>query len=217
MNGKLFALGALALGIAVFAGLAAFSPAPEPPPAGPGGAPAELLARPHSPVKGPAEAPVTIVEFLDPECESCRAMHPILEAVLEEYAGRVRLVVRYMPLHGSSVYAASVLEEARSLGKYDQALSILFEQQPIWGSHSNPRPELIPGYLSTIGIAPERLQPDTVIAEHSWKIRQDESDGRQLGVRGTPTFFVNGKLLPRLGYGPLKQAIEAALSAAGSG
>jgi protein-disulfide isomerase len=173
----------------------------------------ELLVRPHSPTKGSDSAPVTIVEFLDPECESCRAMHPIVNDVLGQYKDRVRLVIRYMPFHQGSVLAAASLEEARELGKYDEALQLLFERQPTWGSHQEPRPELIATYLAELGIDPARLQPDYVVPKHLWKIERDQADGRALGVRGTPEFFVNGVRLPELGYRPLKQAIEIALSA----
>src|SRR5688572_29803931 len=65
-----------------------------------------VFVRPHSHILGPANAKVTVVEFLDPECESCRAIYPMVKHLLQEYEGSVRLVVRYMPLHPNSVYAA---------------------------------------------------------------------------------------------------------------
>jgi protein-disulfide isomerase len=160
---------------------------------------------------------VTVVEFFDPECESCRVMHPIVKDVLAEYKDRVRFVLRYMPFHKGSVLAAASLEEARELGKYDQALDVLFERQPIWGSHHEPRPELIATYLAELGIDPVRLQPDSVVPKHLWKIERDQADGRALGVSGTPEFFVNGVRVPELGYRPLKQAIEIALSSQSAG
>jgi len=212
-QGKIFAGVALAAGILFFAVFALLSPKPEPPPPAPvQAAAASALVRSHSPVKGSASAPVTIVEFLDPECEACRAMHPIVKALLEEYADRVRLVVRYMPLHANSVFAASVLEEARDYGKYDEALDALFENQPAWGDHHAPKPELIPTYLAPLGLDASKLGADYVIAKHRWKIDLDKADGTQLGVRGTPTFFVNGVMLPELGYRQLKQAIDIALA-----
>jgi protein-disulfide isomerase len=218
MNGKLFAGVVLLVSAACFALFAAYFERSQAPSVAPAQPPAEasLLVRPHSPVTGPQTAPVTIVEFLDPECESCRAMYPIVKSLLAEYGERVRLVIRYMPLHGNSVLAASSLEEARELGKYDEALALLLERQPEWGSHHAPRPELIPRYLASLGIDPARLEPDYVIPKHRWKIDQDQADGVSLGVRGTPVFFVNGVRLPELGYASLKQAIEIALSVAPS-
>lgn len=172
------------------------------------------LTRAHTFTKGPFEASVTIVEFLDPECEACRAMHPIIQQIFNEYSGKVRIAYRYMPFHGNSMYAASVLEEAREQGKFEEALTLLFDKQPEWGSHHEPKPELIPEYLKTIGIKPETLDRAKVIGKHGSKIEIDHMDGMKFGVTGTPTFFVNGKKLPNIGYEPLKLAVEQALSQA---
>lgn len=171
-----------------------------------------LFIKPHSPIKGSEDAKVTVVEFLDPECEACRAMHPIIKRLLSEYEGKIKFVIRYMPLHGNSRFAAVHLEEAREQGKYDEALDILFERQPEWADHGRPRPDLIPVLLSEIGIDKATLESSNLISKHGWKIDLDQSDGKALGVRYTPTFFVNGEMLSEIGYGPVKQAIEKHLA-----
>jgi protein-disulfide isomerase len=84
------------------------------------------LVREDSPTLGAADAPVTIVEFLDPECESCRAFNPKVKKILKDYDGKVRLVVRYMPLHPNSLSAATFTEAAGEQGKYWQAQEMLF-------------------------------------------------------------------------------------------
>lgn len=164
--------------------------------------------KPHSPIKGSPDAKVTVVEFLDPECEACRAMHPIVKGLLAEYEGKIKLVIRYMPLHGNSKLAAAHLEEAREQGKYDQALDILFARQPEWADHGQPRPELLPNLLSEIGIDTATLETSALLSKHGWKIDLDQADGAALGVRLTPTFFVNGEMLNDIGYAPLKLAID---------
>ena len=172
----------------------------------------DKLIRDHSPSLGPEDARVVLVEFLDPECEACRAMHPIVKRLLSEYSDTVRLVIRYMPLHGNSVYAANVLEIARNNNKYWEALDVFFEKQPEWGSHHKPRPELLKKYMAemSIDLSPmESVMMNEVILR---RIEQDRSDGLSLGVRGTPSFFVNGKKLRKMGYEPLKKAIDEALS-----
>jgi protein-disulfide isomerase len=209
MNNKKFLLIAVAVVIAGFIALTFINQ--EPPAPEVKRVSSETLIKFHSPTKGAKEAPVTIVEFLDPECEACRAMHPILKQLLQEYEGKVRLVIRYMPLHTNSVYAAAVLEEARELGKFEEALDILFQKQPEWGNHHNPMPELIPGYLEGLGISKERLARETVIAKHNAIIEIDKADGLSVGANRTPTFFVNGVILDRIGYDPLKTAIETEL------
>jgi protein-disulfide isomerase len=76
------------------------------------------LVRLDSPTLGPADAPVTLVEFLDPECESCSAFYPTVKRILKDYDGKVRLVVRYMPFHHNSTLAATFTEAAGEQGKY---------------------------------------------------------------------------------------------------
>jgi protein-disulfide isomerase len=156
-------------------------------------------------------ARVVVHEWLDPECEGCRAMHPIFKKIVTDYSDRALFVVRYMPLHKNSLYAAAILEEARELEKFDQALDILFEKQPEWGSHRDPRPQLIPTYLEPLGIPREKMERSYVIRKHSAKIKRDEDDAVRAGVTGTPSFFVNGRKVPTLSEDALRRAIETAL------
>lgn len=171
----------------------------------------DRLVRPHSPTLGPATAPVTLVEFLDPECEACGAMHPIVKQLMREFDGRVRLVVRYMPFHSNSAYAASLLEGAREQGKYWELMEVFFARQPEWAAHDASRPDLLAGYARNLGLDLTRLGATGTSAETERRIKQDAEDGAALGVTRTPTFFVNGKPLPQIGYEPVKAAIEAAL------
>jgi protein-disulfide isomerase len=165
----------------------------------------------HSPSYGNLMARVVVHEWLDPECEGCRAMHPIFKRMVANYSDRVLFVVRYMPLHKNSLYAASVLEEARELGKFEDALEILFEKQPEWGSHRDPRPELIPTYLEPLGIPKGKLERSYVVQKHGAKVKRDEDDAVRAGVTGTPTFFVNGQKVPTLSEEAMRAEIEKAL------
>ena len=167
-----------------------------------------LLIRPHSLSQGPADAKVTIVEFMDPQCEACAAMHPVMKRLMKEYQGRVRLVTRYMPFHPHALYAASLLEEARESGKYERAVDIFFERLHDWGGHHDAKPELLVEYMKEIGIDKMRANEAYVVKKHGAKVKQDEEDGRKLGVNRTPTFFINGVMLSEIGYEPLKEGIE---------
>lgn len=93
------------------------------------------LVRKHSPVIGKADAPVTIVEFLDPSCEACRAFYPIVKSVLAEYPDDVRLVVRYAAFHQGSDEAVRIIEASRHQDKFEQVLAALFENQDRWAAH----------------------------------------------------------------------------------
>lgn len=169
------------------------------------------LIREWSPSIGPAMANVVVVEFLDPECESCRAMHPILKQVLKDYQGKIRYVLRYMPFHQNSVLAASWLEATRDQNKYWEALDVLFEKQAQWAAHHQPQPEQIPLLLKSIGVDIHKAALDKDRPDFSERIEKDKRDGQQLGVDGTPTFFVNGRQLINLGDEPLRQLIDEEL------
>lgn len=173
---------------------------------------ADRLIRPHSPTLGPADAPVTIVEFLDPECEACAAMHPVVKRVMSEFDGRVRLVVRYMPFHGNSAYAATLLEATRAHDSYWGTLETFFLRQHEWASHHAPRPELLLEYAVLAGLDKETWRAEAANPEFQQRIRQDAEDGQALGVNRTPTFFVNGQPLAQIGYEPLRAAVAAALA-----
>jgi protein-disulfide isomerase len=116
-----------------------------------------------------------------------------------------------MPLHQNSAYAASLLEAARAQNRYWEYLDIVMARQPEWASHTAPRPDLLMAYAPSAGLNIEQLRIATTDPEITSRIRQDEADGRALGVNGTPTFFINGKMLPQLGYALLRAAIEAEL------
>jgi protein-disulfide isomerase len=211
-----FVLGgiAAALIVAFAIGSWLYRPAPEATPPAPSpapGTPPPQLIRDYSPAVGPAEAPVTVVEFLDPECESCAAMHPIVKDVMREFDGKVRLVVRYMPFHGNSVLAASLLEAARGRERYWQLMDTFFARQPEWADHRSPRPGLLLQYARDLGLDQQSVQDATRNADIAARIQQDKADGLALGVRGTPTFFVNGRMLMQLGRAPLRNAVLEAL------
>lgn len=169
---------------------------------------ASLLEKAHSPTKGPSSAKVTLVEFLDPECESCAAMHPYVQQITKEFGKELKVVVRYMPFHGNSKYVANILEGARAKNKFWDALDLLFTQQEQWASHHNPRPELIPEILKPLGLDLKNILADAKAGKYDVFINEDLADGKKAGVRGTPTFFVNGKVVDELGYEALKAAIE---------
>lgn len=169
---------------------------------------AELFVRPHSPVKGDESAKIFVTEFLDPECESCRTMYPFVNEILKIYHGKVKVVIRYVPLHRNSINAIKALEASRKQNKYWEALEKLFEYQPVWGDHHNPRPDLVWVYLKSAGVDVDKAKLDMESQDIANIIEQDKADARELGVRGTPTFFVNGKPLSSFGPQALRQLID---------
>lgn len=168
---------------------------------------AETFVRDHSPRKGDPNAPVYLVEFLDPECESCRAFHPFVKKILDEYS-QVQLVVRYAPFHQNSVFAVRLLEASRKQDLYWQALDAAFDAQPQWGDHHHPKPQLLWDVLQSAGVDIEQVKKDMNDPKIDDILKQDQADLKELGVRRTPTFFVNGVPLLEFGYEPLKKLIK---------
>ena len=177
---------------------------------------AEQLIRPDSPTLGPADAKITLVEFYDPECESCAAFGPIVKKILKDYDGKIRLVARYMPLHPNSVAAANFLEAAGEQGKYWEALEALFQKQPEWGTKHGPPSaapapninELFGKYAKELGLDVNKVSSAIKENRYAAKIDRDKKDGQSLGVRRTPTFFVNGRELVRFGEPTLRALID---------
>ncbi len=167
----------------------------------------ELFVKPYSPTLGDKNAKVILVEFLDPECESCRKFYPYVKNLLEKYKGKLRLVVRYVPFHKNSTYAVKILEAARKQGKYWEAMAILFYYQPAWGNHHNPQPEKIWDFLPQAKVDIAQIKRDMESPEIMINLNQDIADAKTLKVRATPTFFVNGKPLVKFGYQYLEDLI----------
>ena len=178
---------------------------------------AETLIRSYSPIIGPEEAPVTIVEFFDPACEACRAFHPIVKDILAEHDGDVRVVLRYTPFHGeASEQAIRVLEAARMQGVFEPVLEALLEFQPRWASHGAPEPGLILAIAEQAGLNADNAQTQMMAPQTVGVLNQDRADVEAVGVRQTPTFFVNGKPLDPFGADELRALVAAEVSANGS-
>ena len=180
---------------------------------------AETLVRPDSPTLGAPDAPVTVVEFLDPECESCAAFSPVVKKILKDYDGKVRLVVRYMPLHPNSLRAATLTEAAGEQGKYWQMQELLFQKQSEWGERHGPPPAapkpdinaLFDKYAMELGLDLAKVNSAVKENRYQAKLERDRRDGQSLGVRQTPTFFVNGRKLARFGEPYLRALIDEEL------
>lgn len=158
-----------------------------------------VFAREYSQTLGSPDAKVTIAEFLDPGCETCRAFHPFLKDMLSLYAGKVKLVIRYIPLHDGADTMVRILEASKKQGKYWETLQVMYESQPHWASHSHPQPDQIWKFLPQIGLDIDRLKKDMLMPEIERILAQDIADAKALNVRKTPQFFVNGRPLVTFG------------------
>ena len=157
------------------------------------------LVRMHSPVFGPQGAPVTIVEFFDPACETCRAFYPIVKALMAQYPNDVRLVLRYAPLHQGSDRVVKLLEAAKSQGKYQTVLEAVLAAQPNWADHGKPNIETAFKAAEQAGLDLAKARLDIEKPGMQALLQQDIDDLTALQVTKTPTFFVNGRSLPSFG------------------
>ncbi|MDP2265290.1 MAG: thioredoxin domain-containing protein, partial [Thiobacillus sp.] len=120
----------------------------------------DALIRMHSPTLGKPDAPVVIVEFLDPACETCRAFYPLVKDILAANPDQVRLVLRYAPFHNGSDKVVAVLEAARKQGKFWPALEALLATQEDWSPNHTPQVELVWPHLEGLGLDMEKMRID---------------------------------------------------------
>lgn len=219
MTNKSIVISVLTFGIAIFAALIWFETRP-PSVAQPNSVQPEIaeeLIRSYSPIMGPEDAPVTIVEFFDPACEACRAFYPVIKDIMAEHDGLVRVVLRYTPFHGAaSEEAIRVMEAARMQDVYIPVKEAILEYQPRWASHGEPAPGLILGIAEQAGLDVEAAQNQMKAPQTLAILNQDRADVETMGVRQTPTFYVNGKPLDPFGADELRALVAAEVAAVGS-
>lgn len=170
-------------------------------------------------IKGNKEAKVTIVEYLDFECEACGAYYPVVKSIMDEFGQDVRFVSRYFPLpgHKNSMTSASAVEAAAKQGKYWEMYDLLFAEQTTWGEKTSANPKIFEEYAKQLGLNMEQYAKDVNSKEVKERVTRDKIAGNRLGISGTPTFFVNGSKIPNpKGLEDFKTFIKAELQKSAS-
>jgi protein-disulfide isomerase len=161
---------------------------PQPPVAGvPGAEPAHTA--------GPPTAPVKLEEFGDFECPPCGMFHPILKQMQEEFGDKLQVTFREFPLvptHQHALAAASAAEAAGLQGKFWEMHHMIYDHQKDWTKEFDVRP-IFEGYAKQVGVDVERYKRDVDSDAVARRIMQDGNRGHSLGVKGTPTVFINGR------------------------
>lgn len=171
-----------------------------------------VLVRSHSPVIGPVTARVTIVEFFDPSCGACRVFHPVVKQVMAKHPGDVRLVMRYVLFHEGSEAAARIIEAAHRQGFFVPVLEAVLEDQPAW--QDDPKAQGAWEAAAAAGLDVEKARKVVMSPEIDALLSQDMADAKTFGVHRTPTLFVNGKLLAKLGKEPLQALVQSEIERA---
>ncbi|WP_081238918.1 thioredoxin domain-containing protein [Streptomyces viridosporus] len=163
----------------------------------------------------PADSELTLVEFLDFECEACGAYFPVVEKLREEYGDRVTFVARYFPMpgHRNGELAARTAEAAARQGKFEEMYTKLFTTQKEWGESQEWKEDVFRGYAEGLGLDMKEFDADLADPETAGRVQEDQRDGLGLGVQGTPTFFLDGRRIPNPGsYEQFKALIDERLS-----
>jgi protein-disulfide isomerase len=163
-------------------------------------------------VKGNPDASITLIEYLDFECEACRAYYPFVKQVSEEFKNDLRVVVRYFPLpgHKNGLPAALAVESAGRQGKFWEMYDIVFENQAQWGEKQTTDSKIFEEYAQKIGLDLDKFRQDVNSQSVKDRIQRDVDSGIKLGNTGTPSFFLNGQKVQNLrSYEEFKNLIQA--------
>lgn len=165
---------------------------------------------------GPANAAVTVEEFADFQCPSCAVAHPVMKEMQSAYAGNknVRFIFRHypLPMHDKSYEAATVVEAAGMQGKFWPMMDQLMTNQQAWSNAPNYK-RLWEGYAEKIGIDVPRFQAEAAGLATKGRVDEDRKRGEGLGVRSTPSVYVNGRLLAmaEINSNTMRQIIDSAI------
>jgi protein-disulfide isomerase len=163
-----------------------------------------------APVRGEANAKVTIVEWSDFQCPFCNRVGPTLQQIEKEYGSSVRIVFKHLPLdiHPEARAAHAAAEAAHRQGKFWAMHDRIFQNQ------RDLRIETLEGHAKEIGLDLARFRQDLASAEVKQRIEADLEQAQKLGVTGTPSFFINGRNLSGAQpFANFKRMIDEALEA----
>ena len=167
-------------------------------------------------IRGNPDAPVTLEEFGDFQCPPCGSFAGFIEELRKEYDSRLRVVFRNYPLpaHEHAREAAQAAEAAGLQGKFWEMYDTLYREQSLWSNASNAR-ELFESYAGTLGLDVDQFKKDMDGDKVRERIDSDHALADFLGVKATPTLFINNRALDPKDKNPegVRAAINAALEA----
>lgn len=166
-------------------------------------------------VTGNPNAKITVIEYLDFECEACGAYYPITTQIKEEYKDSIRFVVRYFPLpgHQNSKTSAYAVEAAGRQGKFWEMYDVVFSKQAEWGEQQSPNQVQFEKYALEAGLDIEQWKKDVTSSDVKMRVNNSYKEAVELDLQGTPSFFLNGNRIenPKGGYEGFKKVIDDVL------
>jgi protein-disulfide isomerase len=145
-------------------------------------------------IKGNKDATVTLTEFSDFQCPACASFQPVVSELMAQYGDNLKFEYKHFPLpiHNYTQQAAVAAEAASQQGKFFEFHDKLFQNQQEWSSSATPQ-VFFAQYAEELGLDVEKFkmhQNSSVLRD---EVRKDLAEARELGLTGTPTFFLNGE------------------------
>jgi protein-disulfide isomerase len=163
---------------------------------------------------GPADAPVTLEEYGDFQCPPCGKLSEPINEIQHDYNRQVRLIFRNFPLvnHQHAREAAYAAEAAGLQDRFWQMHDLLYKEQAVWSNSTDAR-ALFDAYAGYIGLNIERFNIDMDSDKVKERVAADQKQGVSLGVKNTPTIFVNNKEIDPKTLNPtgLRTTVDAAV------
>lgn len=173
-------------------------------------------------VFGKPDSKVIFVEYGDFQCPGCGGAHPTIKSLTEKYKDQLTFVFRNFPItsiHPNARAAAAAAEAAGLQGKYWEMHNRLFESQSSWQNlASDKRTDFFVGYATELGLDTNKFKEDLASTSINQKIAFDQALAKKDKVNSTPTFYLNGELVPQGTWNDptkLEKAITDALKAEG--
>jgi protein-disulfide isomerase len=164
--------------------------------------------------RGSADAPVTLEEFGDFQCPPCGRLAGPLQEIEKDYGARLRVIFRNFPfaIHEHAREAACAAEAAGLQGHFWEMHDLLYREQANWSKTKDVQP-LFASYAGTLGLNLDRFKTDMSSEKVKEKVESDQKRGEAIGVKNTPTIFINNESVPPTSLNPtaLRGAIDAAL------
>lgn len=148
-------------------------------------------------VKGNPDASVVLVEYSDFQCPSCANAHPLVTALTKQYEDDLRFEYKHFPIeriHPYALQAAMAAEAAGQQGAFFEFHDLLFENQTDWSTSATPN-IFFQQYAEELGLDMDQFKRQANASVLRDKVRAELDEGRELGVTGTPTFFLNGRIM----------------------
>ena len=164
-------------------------------------------------VRGSADAPVTLEEYGDFQCPPCGRLAEPLQQIEKDYGSHLRVVFRHFPfaIHEHAHEAAYAAEAAGLQGRFWEMHDLLYREQAVWAKSKDVQ-NLFEAYAGMIHLDVGRFKKDMASEQVKEKVESDRKRGEALGVKNTPTIFVNREEVPATSLNPtaLRAAIDAA-------